>query len=151
MRKVIGVVLLLVAGFFAARGVGWDWTPQPQPAPTPSVDVPAELATALRSLEIPERDRKVWGGMLAGGGRFVDADGKAKTPLIVTVADLDRLRLAMVAAPIEPVAGGDLVGKTLGPYLDKIGKVNEKLDESGRRAEVVKLFLGAGGVLANGK
>ena len=146
--KSLGVFFLLVAGAVWWMNRPGD-TPEPAPAPTPAI--PAELAASLASLDCPARDKQIWGGLLAGLGRFILADGKTKAPLFLTVADLERLRDAAVRAPIEPVAGGDKLGPVLAKHLAALGDPAAKLDESGRRQAAADLFIGSGAVLANAK
>lgn len=146
--KSLGVFFLVAAGvvYWFAR------TPAPpDPAPVPAVTIPAELAASLASLDVPARDKQIWGGLLAGLGRFILADGKANKKLLVDVGDLERLRDAAVRAPIEPVAGGDKLGSLLATYLKQLGGPAEPLDDKGRRESAANLFVGAGKVLADAR
>jgi hypothetical protein len=140
--------------FIVAAGVLWWFNRSPatpQPAPAPAIQIPAELAASLASLDVPASDKRIWGGLLAGLGRFILADGKTKSPVLLTVADIERLRDAAVRAPVEPVAGGDKLGPLLAKHLAALGDPAARLDEPGRRQSAADLFIGTGGVLASAR
>lgn len=146
----IGAILLGAAAVLWTVNNGMVNLPGPRPpTPAPGPVLPTDLSAAIKNIDLPDRDRQIWGGMLQGLGRFVDADGRAAKPALVTVFDVAKLRDAAVAAPIEPVAGGDRIGAVLGAELSKIGKDGEPLDATRRKA-IADLFVGAGRVLADG-
>jgi hypothetical protein len=136
----LGLIVVSVIAFALLRATA-PKSPSPEPTPAPVATIPAELAADLQALEIPARDRAVWAGMLSALGRILAADGETKAPLFATMADVENLRNAAVRVPVEPVAGGDKIGATVGPHIAKIGGPADPLDPP-RRAAIVNLLQG---------
>ena len=144
MRKIGIAIIVVCAAVLFQRLVGFQLPSPTPPAPdVPKIVVPQELSTGLRdAFKTEQAAAQVWSGMFDGLGRYIEADGKREKPILQNTFDLLLLRDAAVAAPLGAVSGGPAIGKLIGPYLDQIGKSGEPLDEGGRRAKTVELFLG---------
>lgn len=99
--------------------------------------VPAPVGAAATLAPIPTQDAYYWAGMLEGIGRQVASDKDVRT-----MFDVERIRDRALAAPLRGVSGGELIGQVMGPLLSALGSEGESLDEDGRRAKVVEVFLG---------
>jgi hypothetical protein len=143
MSRKIGIAIIVVcSAVLFQRLVGFQLPGPPSPD-APKVVVPQELSAGLQdAFKTEQAAAQVWSGMFEGLGRYIEADGKREKPILQNTFDLMILRDAAVVAPLGAVPGGTSIGKLIGPYMDQIGKSGEPLDEGGRRAKTVELFLG---------
>lgn len=145
--KVVGVIAIII-GILVSMTNGKLPSPTPD-APDSGVAVPKELNDELDLAFQADRESAVkWAGLLAGIARFIEADGDTSSPMVKTLYDVDQVRSRAIAAPVEPIRGGDAVGKSLAPRLAMLGAGPEKMDDS-LRSRVVELFLQASEALKN--
>lgn len=143
-----GLVVCVVCLVMAAGGRTPAPAPLPSPVPSPAPLVPVSpvdpsvMAVLESGFSGRSREAGVWAGLLKGLADAIEADGKRPTPRLKTVSDVQRLRDHLVGTVPEPVAGGDVIGRAIGPKLNEIGQQSEPLDAA-RRAAVVGLLRGA--------
>lgn len=147
VSRVAGLAVCVVCLALAFRG-GQPSGPLPPPSPSPAPVVPVSpvdpsvWAVLESGFSGRAREAGVWAGLLKGLADAIEADGKRPTPRLKTMADVERLRDHLVSTVPEPVAGGDVIGRALGPALNSIGQQAEPMDAA-RRASVVTVLRGA--------
>jgi len=99
------------------------------PKPGPVVPVPVPV--------VPDSDNVVWAAILSGMADFIEADGKVRKPLFVSLADIEEYRNAVVSVPIRGIGGGQRVAEKLGP---KLAAIDSPVLDSQSRAAVVAAF-----------
>lgn len=146
--RIIGLLMLLTSLWFYSGGALPGPTP-PNPPDAPVIEIPEQMKATLESgFQGKPTEAQTWAGLMYGLARTIEADaGHSGGPRLKTMVDIERLRDWVVKCPPKPVAGGETIGKALGPELAKLGTSTELLDENGRRAALVKLLDGSGQVL----
>jgi hypothetical protein len=140
-KKLLALVFVAAAAYVFLYGTpGDDSNGKPDEE---RIEISSDLEQKLRKgFEDNSTDARLWAGMLEGMARYIRADGLTAQPKLKTMFDVQRLRDAVVSAPIDAAGGGDVIGNTLAAPLAALGTSNEPLAEANRRERLYELFLG---------
>lgn len=147
-RKTIGMAILAVVVLFntdaGKQAINSLLKPQKPDETKPVVVVSSLTAEQKKVLSdgfaTLRADARVWAGLLAGLARAIEQDATKAQPRIVTVGDLNDLRLHLIATPAKPVQGGPVVGAVLASEFAKVGEdPSIKLDPAKRKSVVESL------------